>query len=255
MFFKEWSTVEGMVYATLFFMGRYIVIAGLFYLIFYTLWKNRFKTYKIQRKWPKLKQLRAEIGYSLLTFTIYGGAVWLFLYWIANGTTQRYETIADFGLPYFVISVGIMVVLHDTYFYWTHRLMHHPRWFKWMHRTHHRFHAPTPWAAFAFHPLETVVSLGIIPIIIFGIPYHPWALMCFITLMTLYNISIHLGYQLPGMWWTSIQNTADDHDLHHSSGQGNYGLYFTLWDRWLGTYRPVTKQTNLHPYSNKKELQ
>jgi uncharacterized protein (DUF2147 family) len=30
-------------------------------------------------------------------------------------------------------------------------------------------------------------------------------------------------------------NTTMHHDLHHQDGRSNYGLYFTWWDRWMGT--------------------
>lgn len=35
-------------------------------------------------------------------------------------------------------------------------------------------------------------------------------------------------------WW----NTTTHHDLHHQRGRSNYGLYFTWWDRWMGTEHP-----------------
>jgi len=38
--------------------------------------------------------------------------------------------------------------------------------------------------------------------------------------------------------WTRWWNTTTHHDLHHSSGNTNFGLYFTWWDRWMGTEHP-----------------
>ena len=29
--------------------------------------------------------------------------------------------------------------------------------------------------------------------------------------------------------------TVTHHDMHHESARGNYGFYFTWWDRWMGT--------------------
>lgn len=237
MYFQDVTAMEAIIYATLFFIVRYAIIAGLLYAAFYLVLKTRFVNNKIQKKSPKQVQIREEIGYSLLTFVIYGGAVWLFLDWNRAGITFRYEEIDTYGRLYFVLSIGLMVVVHDAYFYWTHRLMHHKWVFPYMHRVHHGFHSPTPWAAFAFHPLESILSLGIIPIIIFCIPYHPLALMCFITFMTLYNAYIHLGYRVRAFSWAAVQNTAEDHDYHHRKGHGNYGLYFTVWDKMMGTYR------------------
>ena len=33
-------------------------------------------------------------------------------------------------------------------------------------------------------------------------------------------------------------NTSVSHNLHHQYFKGNYGLYFTIWDRMMGTLRP-----------------
>ena len=32
-------------------------------------------------------------------------------------------------------------------------------------------------------------------------------------------------------------NTSVSHNLHHQYFKGNYGLYFTIWDRLMGTMR------------------
>jgi sterol desaturase/sphingolipid hydroxylase (fatty acid hydroxylase superfamily) len=73
--------------------------------------------------------------------------------------------VEEYGWGYFFISVAVMLVLHDAYFYWTHRAMHRPRLFKVFHRVHHLSTNPSQWAAFAFHPLEAVVEAGILVII------------------------------------------------------------------------------------------
>jgi len=129
-----------------------------------------------------------------------------------------------------------MVLLHDTYFYWTHRLIHHSKLFKYVHKVHHSFKSPTPWASFAFHPLEAILSLGIIPIILFLIPAHLLALLLFVTFLTLYNVIIHLGFSVPGLNQLKYSNTPEAHDYHHLKSKSNYGLYFTFWDKIMGTY-------------------
>ncbi|MDB5704262.1 MAG: sterol desaturase, partial [Sphingomonas bacterium] len=37
---------------------------------------------------------------------------------------------------------------------------------------------------------------------------------------------------------TGWLTTTTHHDLHHSEGRHNFGLYFTWWDRWMGTEHP-----------------
>lgn len=219
--------------------GRYFVVAGIGYGYFYRWNKQQWSHRKIQKRYPGTRQVRREIVYSLSTLLMYTAGAWLFLDWLEKGLTLRYHEIQEFGWGYLILSFLIMLFLHDTYFYWTHRLMHHKALFRWTHQTHHSFTNPTPWCSFAFHPLEAFVSMGIIPIIVFCMPWHYYALLGFISFMTFYDVYIHLGFHLPGFRkLSSLQNTAALHDLHHSHVHGNYGLYFTLWDHLMGTYRP-----------------
>ena len=175
---------------------RYVVVAGLPYLWFYVIGKNRFSGIKIQKNHPSKKQVFKEIKYSLITFCVYSSGIWFFLYWLQHGYTKNYTEIHELGVPYFIISVFLMVITHDAYSYWVHRLMHHKTLFKYTHLLHHKFKNPSPWCAFAFHPFEAVLTLGIIPVIIFSIPWHNLALVIFITWMIFYDTFIHLGFNI-----------------------------------------------------------
>ena len=236
MFFADWSNIEIWILLTAIFIFRYGFIAGVFFYLFYVLKNKKFSGYKIQKRLPYKNQIRQEVLYSVLTFIIYGSTIFIFFYWINNNKTRVYTEISEYGIVYFMFSIVLMIMVHDTYFYWTHRLIHHPKIFKHVHKTHHKFDSPTPWAAFAFHPLEAIITIGIIPVIIFLIPYHPFALFIFITFLTIYNIFIHLGYVIPGLHYFKYQNTTIGHDFHHLHSHSNYGLYFNFWDRLMGTY-------------------
>ena len=220
---------------------RYVVVAGVPYLWLYVIGKTRYIDSKIQKSPPNRKQVLAEIKYSLVTFCIYSSGIWIFLYWLKNGYTKNYTEIGEFGFPYFVLSILIMIVMHDTYSYWVHRLMHHKFIFKYTHLIHHKFKNPSPWCAFAFHPLESILTIGIIPIILFLIPWHNLALTIFITFMIFYDTFVHLGYNIKGLKIFKFQNTPMDHDVHHRNSKYNFGLYFTFWDRLMGTYNSTTE--------------
>lgn len=233
---NDLSNTEIWVIGTILFILRYLLIAGIFFYVLYVWKKSKFSDLKIHEEFPKASQIRREVMYSLLTFIIYGSGIWLFLYWIENGHTRLYNQIGEYGIFYFFASIVFMVLLHDAYFYWTHRLIHHSKLFKYVHKVHHSFKSPTPWASFAFHPLEAIVSIGIIPIILFIIPYHHLALLLFVTFLTVYNTIIHLGYSIPRLNQFKYSNTPEAHDYHHLNSKSNYGLYFTFWDKIMGTY-------------------
>ncbi|MEZ2414197.1 sterol desaturase family protein [Muriicola sp. E247] len=231
------SSIELWLLVSLLFVLRYLIMAGIPFLVFYVAPGRRLKRTKIQEKRPLGSQIRREILYSLLTLLIYGLGIWIFLDWIQEGSTMHYKNISDYGLAYAFLSFLLMVFLHDTYFYWTHRLIHHKSLFRIIHKVHHQFTNPTPWSAFSFHPFEAVLSMGVIPIIVFLLPWHQYTLIAFISFMTLYDVYIHLGFDPVLLRLGSWQNTASDHNYHHQNARVNYGLYFTFWDQLMGTYK------------------
>jgi hypothetical protein len=157
-----------------------------------------------------------------------------------NGFTQIYDKVSDYGWAYFVFSIVLMIVLHDTWFYWTHRLMHHPKLYKYIHKVHHQSTDPSPFAAFSFHPLEALVEAGADIIFSFLFPVHLMALIGWQLLQMLLNVMGHLGYEIypngfSTHWLFKFKTPSTHHNLHHSHFSGNYGLYFTWWDKWCKT--------------------
>ena len=215
---------------------RYVLVAGIPYLWLYVFRKNKYKALKLQNQIPDRKQIFNEIKYSFFTLCIYSSGIWLFLFWLKHGYTRNYTEIGEFGWPYFVFSIFLMIIIHDAYSYWVHRLIHHKWLFKYVHLLHHKFKNPSPWSAFAFHPFESLLTLGIIPVVMFLIPWHNLALIIFITIIIAYDTFIHLGYNIKVLKVLKWQNTPKDHDVHHRNSKYNFGLYFTYWDRIMGTY-------------------
>ena len=135
-----------------------------------------------------------------------------------------------------------MLFLHDTYFYWMHRAMHHPTLYKHVHLVHHKSTNPSPWTAYAFHPLEAFLEVMILPLIAFTFPVHAPAIGLFFLFQIAYNVYGHLGFELypKGFhkhWLGRWVNTSVAHNLHHKKFHGNFGLYFLFWDRLMGTMR------------------
>lgn len=222
--------------------GRYAVLCLVLFSIFYG-WKRRaWLSRKIQQRFPARADYLREIGYSLVSALIFAGMAALWLGTPLRACTKWYTDIHLHGLPYLFLSVGIILAIHDTYFYWIHRLMHHPRVYRRIHLLHHRSVNPSPWAAYAFSPLEALLEASIIPLILLLTPVHPLAFFAFITIMLWFNVYGHLGYELfpkavythpLGRWL----NSAIYHNLHHERVNGNFGLYTTVWDRLMGTLR------------------
>ena len=223
--------------------SRYFIIAGGAFLLFYMLLRKRVGYKKIQSRLPRSKDYVREIGYSIITISIFALVPLVILHIPAIARTITFYTdIAQHGWTYFFLAFPILFLLHDTYFYWTHRLMHHKRLFKQFHLVHHQSTNPSPWAAYAFHPLEAIVEAGIFVVFLYVLPVHSLHLLIFFFIMIVYNVYGHLGYELypAGFnkhWFGKWVNTSTSHNQHHQYFKGNYGLYFTFWDRLMGTMR------------------
>lgn len=219
---------------------RYVVFAGTLFLIFY-IWKKRdFFRLKIQQKYPDNKHIIREIGYSFLSMLIFASVATTMFVLKSKGYTKAYNNFSDHSIVYFIFSVVAFILLHDTYFYWTHRFMHWKKIYPYVHKIHHLSTNPTPWAAFSFHPLEALVEVAIVPIMLFLIPLHPFAILCWALYQTGMNVMGHLGFELFPKGFTSgfitkWHNTSVHHNMHHKHVLCNYGLYFNFWDRILGT--------------------
>jgi Delta7-sterol 5-desaturase len=228
---------------------KYFLIAAPAFLIFYVILRKKIAHQKIQLKFPKTNDYWREIFFSTLSIIIFSVPPLLMLYSdrIRPYTTFYTDPLA-YGKAYLVLAFPIMILMHDAYFYWIHRLMHHPVLFRWFHLVHHKSTNPSPWAAYAFHPLEAVVESLIFVIFLFTIPVHSIHLSLFFIFSLVYNVYGHLGFELyprgfSRHWLGKWINTSVCHNQHHQFFKGNYGLYFTFWDRMMGTLRADYDQT------------
>jgi Delta7-sterol 5-desaturase len=228
---------------------KYFLIAGPAFLIFYIILKKKINYKKIQNSFPKSKDYKREIFFSTLSIIIFSFPPLFMLYSDSiRPHTTFYSDIREYGWLYAILAFPLMLLIHDTYFYWLHRLMHHPKLFRLFHLVHHKSNNPSPWAAYAFHPLEAVVESFIFVIFLLTIPVHSIHLKFFFIFSLVYNVYGHLGYELypKGFnkhWLGKWLNTSVAHNMHHHYFKGNYGLYFTIWDRLVGTLKKNYDET------------
>jgi lathosterol oxidase len=222
---------------------RYAILASLAFLIFYVIRRKTVFFKKIQPKLPINKDYAREIIYSVITAFVFAAIGYIVFVTPVSKYTQTYWNFREHSVGYFLFSIVLMLIVHDAYFYWTHRWMHRSSVYRIVHRVHHLSTNPSPWAAMAFHPIESVIEGSVIALFAFLFPVHPIAIGIFLLLMMMYNVYGHLGYELypkgfSSSWLGKWINTSVSHNMHHQTIQGNYGLYFLWWDRWMGTLNP-----------------
>lgn len=189
------------------------------------------------------RQIGREIGWSLASGLIYGAPAGLVAWgWQYRGWTRIYTDVHAWPLWYLPVSVLLYLALHDTWFYWTHRLMHVPVMFRIAHAVHHDSRPPTAWAAMSFHPWEALTGAVVIPALVFIVPIHVAALGVVLAIMTIMGVTNHMGWEMFPRWLVHGRAghwliTATHHQQHHERYRCNYGLYFRVWDRLCGTDR------------------
>lgn len=225
-------------------VGRYFLLSGLFYAIFYVWFPGKWKNRKIAQRDYEPGQFKEEIIRSIITAIIFGfsGALLLLLW--QKGYIRLYEDIQAYPLWWMPLSLIIAMILQETYYYWLHRWMHIPAVFRIVHKWHHDSHIASPWTAFSFHPIEGLIQAIFLPLILLFLPMNVFVLVFMLVIMSVSSVINHLDIEIYPSWLTRSffgkwLIGATHHSLHHKQYKYNYGLYFTWWDRLSKTESPV----------------
>ena len=232
---------------------QYLLFAGVTWFACHVVLRSWWFRRKIVARYPRLADYAREMLYStssLVVFGAVGAATWLGSR-AAGSPLRLYIAVSDYrwrpfglfddrGWTWFAVSLVLMIFIHDAYFYWTHRLMHHRRLFRLVHLAHHRSTNPTPFAAFAFSPWEAAVQAGIFPLLTLLMPVNVAAFGLFMIWQITFNVLGHSGFEIFGPRqletpWGKFLNTPTHHILHHQRFRANFSIYFNFWDRLMGT--------------------
>ena len=219
---------------------RYFAIAGSLHLFFYSGVGNLLSQRVVPLDPPSGTSIRRDIKLSVCSAVIFALCAAAIVSGYDAGISRLYSDIHAHGLWYLGISYGLVLLLQDTYFYFIHRLFHHPKLFRWFHQGHHRSSRPTPWTSFAFDPAEAAIQSLFLIVIVLILPLHFITVIAVLITMTVWAVVNHLGLDLfspafPHHWLGRWLIGPAHHSIHHDRYRMHYGLYFTFWDRLLGT--------------------
>ncbi|QYJ08251.1 sterol desaturase family protein [Qipengyuania flava] len=228
---------------------RYVVAASVMFaiLVIFKGWADR---RRIQTRRAAPADYRREILSSVRTVFFFGVTTLATLFLREAGIIRFH--FDSFSPVLLMLQAAAMIVAHDAYFYWMHRALHARALYKATHLHHHKSRTPTPFTAYSFSIWEAITEAAFVPLYLLatslmGIPYIGMAILVFIWFQIIRNVMGHAGVEImPAGWvdskWVGWINTTTHHDLHHSTFNYNFGLYFTWWDRWMGTEHPEYKE-------------
>jgi sterol desaturase/sphingolipid hydroxylase (fatty acid hydroxylase superfamily) len=219
---------------------RYLLVAGLVHWLLWLRPAEKVRARRINRDAPRPAVVRHELRLSLFSSWIYAlPAALAYEAWKAGGTAV-YLDVGRHGAWWLFASGALYLLIQDAWYYWLHRAMHHPSVFRWVHAGHHRSRQPSPFASFSFDAAEAALNAWLLPALVFVIPIHPAVILAILMLATATSVLNHCGWEVwpdgfvrgpVGSWLI----TATHHSGHHDRFASNYGLYFRLWDRLMGT--------------------
>ncbi|WP_421737713.1 sterol desaturase family protein [Caulobacter sp.] len=222
---------------------RYVLFSVGVWLTLWVLLARPLAGRRIRDTRPPARQLVLEFLISIRSIMIFSTAGLLTFGLFRAGLMPGPYIARDLGPFWFWTSLVLMIIGHDAWFYWTHRLIHDRRLFRTFHRRHHRSHNPSPFTAYSFDLGEAAINALFVPLWMLIVPTQWPVIGLFVLHQIARNTLGHSGYELfparkdgrPLLPWLT---TVTHHDLHHAQAGYNYGLYFTWWDRWMGTEHP-----------------
>lgn len=132
----------------------------------------------------------------------------------------------------------VIVLLGDLMIYWVHRLQHRVDWLWRFHGVHHTAEHLDWLAAHREHPIDGLITRGIInlPAIMLGVSLAPLA--GFIVFRGLWAIFIHSNVRVPLGPLKYLCGAPQLHHWHHAKGRfaGNYANLNPLMDLAFGTF-------------------
>ncbi|GIX67362.1 fatty acid hydroxylase domain-containing protein 2 [Caerostris extrusa] len=119
----------------------------------------------------------------------------------------------------FVLNFIVQILAEEVFFYYSHRILHHPLLYKPFHKKHHEWKSPVGVSAIYCTPVEHVLS-NVLPTfmgsVIFGT--HVTSLWAWLVFATAYGVIVHSGYHLP------LTPTPEFHHYHHLKFNENFGV-------------------------------
>jgi sterol desaturase/sphingolipid hydroxylase (fatty acid hydroxylase superfamily) len=127
-----------------------------------------------------------------------------------------------------------------------HYASHRVGWLWKLHSVHHGVDRLYSFNGLVRHPLHQQIDLAVaaLPLILLGMPLEVTVLLGLATSVQLIVQHSNVDYRLGP--FGSLLSIGATHRLHHvnwaGEGDFNFGLFFTFWDRALGTFRPSSER-------------
>ena len=220
----------------------FMLVGPLSYWYFFVLKKDKYYPEGDPQPFPG--QVALEIKMSLKAFPFLSLLTAPFFVLELRGYSRSYWNFSaenPFSWSSLALMIFVFIMFTDMGIYWVHRWEHTFPWiYQYIHKPHHKWIVPTPFASFAFHPLDGWAQSLPYHFLVFMFPMQVGVYLGLFVFVQLWTVSIHDGVDWCGEKTGSLRsyflNGSLHHYIHHSKFLYNYGQYFTIWDRLMGSH-------------------
>eukprot|EP01047_Picozoa_sp_COSAG01_P002931 COSAG01_NODE_82_length_27810_cov_36.968352_19_plen_221_part_00 len=168
-------------------------------------------------------------GFETRTFVIIweGWLPWLATAGVLDATAgfSAYRVVGAL-----MLAALALLVLGETHFYWSHRLLH-TRWlYQSVHKIHHESINPDPLIGLSMHWVESAIYFSASPLIAVFFPM--WIARLMLKMLVLAPLQGHHGHSITEDGLVDAHSRW--HYIHHAKFNWNYGAN-PVWDVLMGT--------------------
>jgi sterol desaturase/sphingolipid hydroxylase (fatty acid hydroxylase superfamily) len=132
--------------------ASYFLVVGFLYLALWKWGEERFRGSRIQaKKRVDSKQIAFEVKNTLVVLLVGSPATLAISMLYASGATKLTLDAATIGWPMIAATFVGLLLFNDAWFYFWHRLLHHPKLFRHVHAIHHKSVDVNPFSSYSFH--------------------------------------------------------------------------------------------------------
>ena len=134
----------------------------------------------------------------------------------------------------------VAIIVADAGITIAHYLSHRLHWLWRFHAVHHSVERLYGFNGFMKHPIHQAIetTAGVTPLLLMGMPFEVGALLGFSVAIQLLLQHSNVDMQIGPLKY--VFAFAPIHRFHHQrdgrTGNVNFGLFTTIWDRLLGTF-------------------
>jgi sterol desaturase/sphingolipid hydroxylase (fatty acid hydroxylase superfamily) len=143
------------------------------------------------------------------------------------------------------LQLLVAIIATDLAVTLLHYASHHVAWLWKLHGVHHGVHRLYGFNGLVRHPLHQQLDLAVavLPLVLLGMPFAVTVLLGLAMSVQLILQHSNVDYCLGP--FRHVLAIGPAHRLHHVSWKGegdvNFGLFLTVWDRLLGTFRASSR--------------